>query len=96
MAINKEQYERLIKRLDAIQAEIEEIHQELLIGLESEDLTEDEQKEIKAIQKENDFRTIEEWQKEEPLDWEAFYYVDEPIFDLRTMNVIWLSPLIEL
>lgn len=68
MAINKEQYERLIKRLDAIQAEIEEIHQELLIGLESEDLTEDEQKEIKAIQKENDFRTIEEWQKEEPLD----------------------------
>lgn len=68
MAINKEQYERLIKRLDAIQAEIEEIHQELLIGLESEDLTEDEQKEIKAIQKENDFRTIEEWKKEEPLD----------------------------
>lgn len=68
MAINKEQYERLIKRLDAIQAEIEEIHQELLIGLESEDLTEDEQKEIEAIQKENDFRTIEEWQKEEPLD----------------------------
>jgi hypothetical protein len=68
MAINKEQYERLIKRLDAIQAEIEEIHQELLIGLESEDLTEDEQKEIEAIQKENDFRTLEEWQKEEPLD----------------------------
>jgi hypothetical protein len=68
MAINKEQYERLLRRLDAIQNEIEEIHQELLLQLNDDELSDSERSEIKAIQKENDFRTIEEWQKEEPLD----------------------------
>lgn len=68
MAINKEQYERLLRRLDAIQEEIEEIHQELLLQFNDDELSESERSEIKAIQKENDFRTIEEWQKEEPLD----------------------------
>lgn len=53
-------YKRLLERLDNIQKEIEEIHQQLLIGL-------DEEAEVKAI-KEDDFRTLEEWQKEEPLD----------------------------
>lgn len=68
MAINKEQYERLLRRLDAIQNEIEEIHQELLVQINDDELTESERSEIKAIQKEDDFRTIEEWKKEEPLD----------------------------
>ncbi len=54
-------YKRLLERLDNIQKEIEEIHQQLLIGL-------DEETEVKAIKEENDFRTLEEWQKEEPLD----------------------------
>ena len=54
-------YKRLLERLDSIQKEIEEIHQELLIGL-------NEEAEIKAIKEENDFRTLEEWEKEEPLD----------------------------
>lgn len=54
-------YKRLLERLDNIQKEIEEIHQQLLIGL-------DEEAEVKAIKKEDDFRTLEEWQKEEPLD----------------------------
>lgn len=54
-------YKRLLKRLDNIQKEIEEIHQQLLIGL-------DEEAEVKAIKEEDDFRTLEEWQKEEPLD----------------------------
>lgn len=61
MAINKDQYERLLKRLDNIQKEIEEIHQQLLIEF-------DEEAEVKAIKEENDFRTLEEWEKEEPLD----------------------------
>lgn len=68
MAINKQQYEDLIKRLDKIQNEIEEIHQQLLIGFESEDLSDEEIDEINDIIEENDFRTIEEWQKENPLD----------------------------
>lgn len=54
-------YKRLLERLDSIQKEIEEIHQALLIGL-------DEETEVKAIKEENDFRTLEEWEKEEPLD----------------------------
>lgn len=68
MAIDKERYERLMKRLDAIQTEIEEIHQELLIQLNDDELSESERSEIEAIQKEDDFRTLKEWQKEEPLD----------------------------
>lgn len=59
--IDKQQYERLLKRLDNIQKEIEEIHQQLLIGL-------DEEAEVQAIKDEDDFRTLEEWEKEEPLD----------------------------
>lgn len=54
-------YKRLLERLDNIQKEIEEIHQQLLIEL-------DEETEVKAIKEENDFRTLEEWKKEEPLD----------------------------
>ena len=54
-------YKRLLERLDNIQKEIEEIHQQLLIRL-------DEETEVKAIKEKNDFRTLEEWQKEEPLD----------------------------
>lgn len=54
-------YAKLLKRLNNIQKEIEEIHQELLIGL-------DEEAEVKAIKEEDDFRTLEEWEKEEPLD----------------------------
>lgn len=54
-------YAKLLKRLNTIQKEIEEIHQELLIGL-------DEEAEAKAIKEEDDFRTLEEWEKEEPLD----------------------------
>lgn len=54
-------YKRLLERLDSIQKEIEEIHQALLIGL-------DEEAEVKAIKEENDFRTLEEWEKEKPLD----------------------------
>lgn len=59
--IDKQQYERLLKRLDSIQKEIEEIHQQLLVGY-------DEEAEVKAIKEENDFRTLDEWKKEEPLD----------------------------
>lgn len=53
--IDKQRYEKLIKRLDEIQKEIDEIHQELLIDYE-------EEMEIKAIKEENDFRTLDEWE----------------------------------
>lgn len=65
MALNKETIERLIGKLDDLQKQIESIHQELLVELDKEEeLSEDEITEIKAIRKENDYRTIEEWEKE--------------------------------
>jgi uncharacterized protein (DUF3084 family) len=62
--INKKQYERLLKQLDDIQKQIEQIHQELLIN--SDTLTDKEKLEIEQIRKENDYRTFDEWEK--PLD----------------------------
>jgi CHAD domain-containing protein len=58
--INKQKYERLLKQLDDIQKQIDEIHQELLIDNK---LSEAEKKEIEAIRKENDYRTFDEWDK---------------------------------
>lgn len=63
--INKQRYESLLRRLDAIQKEINDIHNELLVEFE---LSDSERSEIEAIQKENDFRTFDEWEKEKPLD----------------------------
>ena len=71
MALNKEIVERLLNKLDDLQKQIESIHNELLIELdrdEDEDdieMTDEEIAEIKAIREENDYRTIEEWRKEE-------------------------------
>lgn len=64
--INKQKYERLLQQLDSIQKQIDEIHQELLI--ESDALSEKEKTEIEKIRKENDYRTFDEWEKENPLD----------------------------
>lgn len=64
--IDKQKYERLLQQLDSIQKQIDEIHQELLI--ESETLSEKEKAEIEKIRKENDYRTFDEWEKENPLD----------------------------
>lgn len=58
--IDKQKYKRLLKQLDDIQKQIDEIHQELLIDNE---LSESEKKEIEAIRKENDYRTFDEWEK---------------------------------
>lgn len=61
-------YKRLLERLDNIQKEIEEIHQQLPIGL-------DEEAEVKAIKEEDDFRTLEEWQKRAPSIEELFFLI---------------------
>lgn len=61
--IDKQKYERLLQQLDSIQKQIDEIHQELLL-----ELSEKEKAEIEKIRKENDYRTFDEWEKENPLD----------------------------
>jgi hypothetical protein len=70
MALNKETVERLLNKLDDLQKQIESIHNELLIELDRDEdddleMTEEEIAEIKAIREENDYRTLEEWRKEE-------------------------------
>lgn len=66
--IDKKRIESLLNQLDAVQQQINAIHNELLIELGSDELTAAERAEIEAIRKENDFRTFEEWEKEKPLD----------------------------
>lgn len=66
--IDRKRIEILLNRLDSVQQQIEAIHNELLIELGGEEITAAERAEIEAIRKENDYRTIAEWEKEKPLD----------------------------
>lgn len=69
MALNREVAKKLLNRLDDLQKQIEEIHNELLIELDKDEddleMTEAERTEIEAIRKENDYRTLDEWDKSE-------------------------------
>lgn len=68
MSLNENTVKTLLNRLETIQKEINEIHQQLLIELNSDELTATETVEIKEIIKQNDFRTFQEWEKENPFD----------------------------
>ena len=72
MALNKKTVERLLNKLDDLQKQIELIHNELLIELDGDEddfeLTEEEIAEIKAIKKENDYRTLEDWEAANGLE----------------------------
>lgn len=69
MALNRDVAKRLLNKLDGLQKQIEEIHNELLIELDRDEddleLTDKERVEIEAIRKENDYRTLDDWEKEE-------------------------------
>lgn len=65
MALNREVAERLLNKIDNLQKQIEEIHNELLVELDSDEISVAERKEIEAIKKENDYRTLEEWDETE-------------------------------
>lgn len=66
--IDKTRINELLRKLDDVQKQINEIHNELLIELSTDELTAKEKEEIEAIRKANDYRTFEEWEKEKPLD----------------------------
>lgn len=68
MAINDTAVKALLNRLDAIQKEINAIHQQLLFELDSDELSAAEKAEIENIRRENNFKTFDEWEKEKPLD----------------------------
>lgn len=59
--LNQKAVEKLLHRLDSIQKEIEAIHQQLLLELDSDTLTAAEREEIELIRKENDYRTFDAW-----------------------------------
>lgn len=65
--IDKKRIESLLHQLDAVQRQINAIHNELLTELADDKLTAAERAEIDSIIKENDFRTFDEWEKEKPL-----------------------------
>ena len=64
MALNEDTAKRLFKKLNDLQRQIEEIQNELLVEMDSEELTPEELAEIKAIKEENDYRTLSEWAKD--------------------------------
>lgn len=66
--IDKKRVESLLHQLDAVQRQINAIHNELLAEIGDDKLNAAERAEIDAIIKENDFRTFDEWEKEKPLD----------------------------
>lgn len=64
MALNEDTAKRLFKKLNDLQRQIEEIQNELLVEMDSEELTPEEIAEIKAIREDNDYRTLSEWVKD--------------------------------
>ena len=63
--LNKKAVETLLNRLDSIQKEIEAIHQQLLLELDSDELTAAERAEIEAIRNQNEYKTFNEWESAE-------------------------------
>lgn len=68
MALNKSTVERLLNKLDSLQKQIEDIHNELILELDrnwdGNELTDEEIVEIEAIREEGDYRTLEDWESE--------------------------------
>lgn len=61
--LNKKAVETLLNRLDSIQKEIEQIHQQLLLELDSDELTAAERAEIEQIRNQGEYKTFDEWEK---------------------------------
>jgi len=64
VALSENTAKRLFDKLKDMQRQMEEIQNELLIAMRNEELTPEEITEIKAIQEENDYRTLKDWGKE--------------------------------
>lgn len=63
--LNQNAVKTLLNRLDSIQKEIEAIHQQLLLELDSDELTAAERAEIEAIRNQNEYKTFNEWESAE-------------------------------
>lgn len=68
MALNREVAERLLTKLEDLQKQIDVIHCELVDSMDNDELSQEELHEVKAIRKENDYRTLEEWSTSDEND----------------------------
>lgn len=66
--IDKNRLNKILKRLDDVQKEIDNIHAELLTELNTDELTAAERAEVENIRSENEYKTFDDWEKEKPLD----------------------------
>lgn len=64
MALDKKVAEKFLNRLDSLQKEIESIHRDLVFAMDEDKLSLDDLDAIKKIREKNEYKTIEEWEKE--------------------------------
>lgn len=65
MSADRKIIERLLDKITDLQRQIDEIHNELLLELDGDMLSAKEIEEVNAIRKNNDYRTFDEWDKED-------------------------------
>lgn len=65
MALDKKAAEKFLNRLDSLQKEIESIHRDLVFAMDEDKLSLDDLDAIKKIREKNEYKTIEEWEKED-------------------------------
>lgn len=65
MALDKKVAEKFLNRLDSLQKEIESIHRDLIFAMDEDKLSLDDLDAIKKIREKNEYKTIEEWKKED-------------------------------
>lgn len=68
MALNREVAEKLLTKLEDLQKQIDVIHCELVDSMDNDELSQEELHEVKAIRKENNYRTLEEWSTSDEND----------------------------
>lgn len=65
MALDKKVAEKFLNRLDSLQKEIESIHRDLIFAMDEDKLSPNELDAVKKIREKNEYKTIEEWEKED-------------------------------
>lgn len=65
MALDKKVAEKFLNRLDSLQKEIESIHRDLVFAMDEDKLSLDDLDAIKKIREKNEYKIIEEWEKED-------------------------------
>lgn len=68
MALNEEVVHKLFNKLQGLQKQIEDIQNELMWEINNDRLSMAEIAEVEAIRKEGDYRSLDEWMKDDNLN----------------------------